>query len=471
MDNDMAFGDVQESAPRVHLRPDRNRHYAVAAYGNPEPNDLPVFLDLDALRDMEEHAASDTSVELGGVLLGGQYYDDDGQPFVVVTDSLRARHYQSTKGSFKFTHETWSQISRERDQFPPELQMVGWYHTHPDWGVFLSGMDMFICENFFNKPLDVALVIDPCRGDRGVFQWEDESARDTRRTGGFYLIASRFRDEELRDYVAHLEGGFAMTPESRSRIGGWNPAAGPVVHLNDARGGWLAGAAVALLSVQLLLLAVIVWMLLSSPPQENVAQLSQEMGELRQQLQQDEQLAEAKLRADAHAEVLAALVGQIEGNEGSLVEAFEEKEEENARLNALVRGQLALEKQLRQERDQLASERAVRQADYARREKRLNTEITALKKKNEDLRHKGEEYVERIALLNQELATYRPSEDGAKLADGSSRIWSWKWIGLMAGGALILLIGGAALVISWRKAEQEEEESLDIESTSDPPRR
>src|SRR5262245_24827620 len=100
---------------------------------------------------MEEHALSDTAVELGGVLLGGHYEDEAGRPFVVVTDSLRARHYESTKGSFKFTHDTWSAISREREQFPAELQMVGWYHTHPDWGVFLSGMDMFICDNFFNK--------------------------------------------------------------------------------------------------------------------------------------------------------------------------------------------------------------------------------------------------------------------------------------------------------------------------------
>jgi proteasome lid subunit RPN8/RPN11 len=45
--------------------------------------------------------------------------------------------------------------------------MVGWYHTHPDWGVFLSSMDMFICDNFFNK-LDVAYVIDPWRGPGDV---------------------------------------------------------------------------------------------------------------------------------------------------------------------------------------------------------------------------------------------------------------------------------------------------------------
>src|SRR5206468_822100 len=104
-----------------------------------------------------------------------------GRPFVVITECLRAQHYESTQGSFKFTHATWSAITRERQRFLPELQMVGWYHTHPDWGVFLSGMDLFICDHFFSQQLDVAYVIDPCRGDRGMFQWIDDSGEPRKR--------------------------------------------------------------------------------------------------------------------------------------------------------------------------------------------------------------------------------------------------------------------------------------------------
>jgi proteasome lid subunit RPN8/RPN11 len=210
MSDDIQFGDVEEVQPEKNLRPDRNRHFAVVAYGKPSERDLPIFVDLDVLLDMEAHAASDKTVELGGVMLGGHYHDENGQPFVVVTDTLRAEHYESTKGSFKFTHETWETISRQRDEFPPELQMAGWYHTHPDWGVFLSGMDMFICDNFFNKMLDVAYVIDPCRLDRAFFQWTGKPSERIRRTGGFYVTASRFREQELATTVAALEGKIQM---------------------------------------------------------------------------------------------------------------------------------------------------------------------------------------------------------------------------------------------------------------------
>ena len=181
---------------------------------------------------MEDHALSNTAVELGGVLLGGCYEDEQGRPFVVITDSLRAQHYESTKGSFKFTHDTWAAITRERDAFPAELAMVGWYHTHPDWGVFLSGMDMFICDNFFNKKLDVAYVIDPCRGDRGMFQWTGDARHRVRRTGGFFVTASRFRAAELEYYVAELSSTMPAASPLRSAAG---PTAAPLCIASTAR--------------------------------------------------------------------------------------------------------------------------------------------------------------------------------------------------------------------------------------------
>ena len=215
MDNDIRFGELEETPRQRRLRPDQNRHYAVVSCQTPSQGDLPIYVDMDVLREMEAHALSNLDAELGGVLLGGQYEDDQGRSFVVITDSLRAEHYENTKGSFKFTHETWSDITRKRDEFPADMQMVGWYHTHPGWGVFLSGMDTFICSHFFNKPLDVALVIDPCQQERAFFQWTTTGDRRTRLTRGFYLTGSRFRLPELEIYAAQLEGKVLMPSDPR----------------------------------------------------------------------------------------------------------------------------------------------------------------------------------------------------------------------------------------------------------------
>ena len=214
MDSDIQFGQVEHSEPLRGVRPDRDRHYSVIECGDVADTDLPIFVDMDVLRDMEAHARENTRVELGGVMLGQQHNDEYGNPFVIVTDSLRAKHYEATKGSFKFTHETWSQITRDRNEYRDDLEMVGWYHTHPGWGVFLSGMDLFICNNFFNRPLDVALVIDPCAGDRGWFQWADAA---TRQTSGFFLMTNRHRQNELNYFADMFGRNGHQAPDPRYR--------------------------------------------------------------------------------------------------------------------------------------------------------------------------------------------------------------------------------------------------------------
>ena len=276
MDTDIQFGDLEESVPEVRMRPDQNKHFAVVPCQTPLSDELPIYVDVDVMRDMEEHAQTNTSVELGGVMLGGQYEDDEGNPFVLVTDSLRAEHYEATKGSFKFTHETWQSISRQREEFPDDLQMVGWYHTHPDWGVFLSGMDMFICDNFFNKDLDLALVIDPCRDDRGWFIWTNAAGSErVKRTGGFYLFGSRFRESEIQ-YFAELFGGeFSMPNQRYSPIAGQvGPHSAPVVHLHDSRDSQSSRFLIAMVMMQFLFLAMIGWKVLlpNNSAQENAKQ-------------------------------------------------------------------------------------------------------------------------------------------------------------------------------------------------------
>ncbi len=278
----MQFGDVQEAKPEVSLRPDRNAHFVVAHYEQPKEGEIPVFLDLDVMLDMEAHAASDKSVELGGVLLGGQYHDEEGQPFVVITDSLRAKHYESTKGSFKFTKEAWTEITKERNEYPDDLQMVGWYHTHPDWGVFLSGMDMFICDNFFNRPLDMAYVIDPCRGDRAFFQWTNDPRDRCKRERGFFVMASRYRAAELAAAVTCLQGGNAMPADNR--LPGYPGLGAPVINVSSPPSSPQQNLAVlGMLTIQVCLLALLVFKLMG-PPAATEAQT--ELAKIAKQLEQ-----------------------------------------------------------------------------------------------------------------------------------------------------------------------------------------
>ena len=75
--------------------------------------------------------------------------------------------------SVTFTHQTWNQLSAEKASCHPDQAIVGWYHTHPGLGVFLSERDLFIHRNFFADASHVAVVIDPADFAWGIFYWQD----------------------------------------------------------------------------------------------------------------------------------------------------------------------------------------------------------------------------------------------------------------------------------------------------------
>ena len=370
---EIEFGEIQHYQPDQSLRPDEDPRLAVVTVGEIVPDELPIFVDLDVMRDMENHARTNTSVELGGVMLGHQYRDAQDQPFVLVTDCLRAEHYEATKGSFKFTHETWQAISRQRDQYPDGTQMVGWYHTHPDWGVFLSGMDLFICNNFFNRPLDIALVIDPCRDDRGWFQWNNLEPVETRQTAGFHLMASRFRENELQ-YFANLYQGNPLMADSR-----YNPifnsgGGQPVVNIHDGRTPIQNIAIMSMLTIQLLVLCLLAWRLLS-PANEADSKLSQ-ISESVERLQ-SERMDSARL--EAYRDVLSLA---LTSDDAKLAEELAQARRLNDTQQLEYQAQLALARENRTDLLELARKRNIAEKDANTKKakiKDLESEVNELK--------------------------------------------------------------------------------------------
>ena len=116
-----------------------------------------------------EYSERDRSRELGGFLIGGHH--DDGRPFVAVRHFAPAKETRSRAASLTFTHGTWSHLRRDVEQrFPGEV-VVGWQHTHPGMGVFLSAYDVFLHRHFFGESWQIAMVVDPQRQEFGFFQW------------------------------------------------------------------------------------------------------------------------------------------------------------------------------------------------------------------------------------------------------------------------------------------------------------
>lgn len=115
---------------------------------------------------LETHAFSETATEVGGVLIGT--LTPDG---VTITGFIPALKAAGAATHVTFTHDVWADVLDTVERDHPGEQIVGWYHTHPSFGLFLSEYDLFIHRNFFADPRMPALVIDPVAGEMGWFGW------------------------------------------------------------------------------------------------------------------------------------------------------------------------------------------------------------------------------------------------------------------------------------------------------------
>jgi proteasome lid subunit RPN8/RPN11 len=130
-----------------------------------------VVFDQQALLAVQRHSESDLAVELGGVLVG-QVSRHQGQSIVHVRAALPAHSDQHGPVHFTFTADAWRGLNQDRRQHYPDQQIVGWFHTHPDLGVFFSGDDVVVHQAAFTQPWHVGLVVDPVRREMALFGWE-----------------------------------------------------------------------------------------------------------------------------------------------------------------------------------------------------------------------------------------------------------------------------------------------------------
>ena len=149
-------------------------------------SDFRVHFASEVHSDISDHAGDDTSVEICGVLVGGWLQDDEG-PFVLIRHSIRCDTAASKSAEVTFTHESWAQINEEMDSKYDDQRIIGWYHSHPDFGIFLSDRDMFIQQHFFSAPGQVAYVVDPVRELEGIFEWRQGRAE----VAGHYWVGDR----------------------------------------------------------------------------------------------------------------------------------------------------------------------------------------------------------------------------------------------------------------------------------------
>ncbi len=167
----------------------------VKVWGDPATMDTRVICAQSVIGAIEEHARSDQR-EVGGWLLG-QAYRDKGIIFIDISNYLPAKSASGSQSSqihFSFTADIKAEMWKIKDQKYDDLKIVGWFHSHPSYGIFLSPMDENVQKSDFARIWHTALVFDPIRHEGGFYVWQKGEIVQTK---GFYELLDITPSESL----------------------------------------------------------------------------------------------------------------------------------------------------------------------------------------------------------------------------------------------------------------------------------
>jgi len=147
-----------------------------------------VFMSQPAYSRICVHSVSDMRNEVGGILIGQWCVDENREQFVVIEHALPARYTRQSSVYLAFTQDSLVDMHEQIDANYKGSKIVGWYHTHPNMGIFLSHYDTWLHNNFFPEPWQVALVVEPVSGTAGFFVRQKNNMFDPTRYFGFYEL-------------------------------------------------------------------------------------------------------------------------------------------------------------------------------------------------------------------------------------------------------------------------------------------
>jgi proteasome lid subunit RPN8/RPN11 len=130
-----------------------------------ESSALLVFIRQSCIAAMESHVRQDILREQAGILCGQAYRDPSGQHYIEVTAAVAVQTLNSSS-YFRFHERSWQAVWETMGN---DGNILGWYHSHPGMGIFLSATDLRTQELYFGAPWQIAVVLDPVSREIGAF--------------------------------------------------------------------------------------------------------------------------------------------------------------------------------------------------------------------------------------------------------------------------------------------------------------
>jgi len=129
-----------------------------------------LYLSKTAVEKMVNHAKRFGRMrkEAMGFMLG-DVCESDGRRFVMVRD-IATGALLSSADRVRFDNESYHELFSELDASGFDYVIVGWYHSHPGYGCFMSSIDVNTQSASFREGHLSAIVIDPLLKEIAAFK-------------------------------------------------------------------------------------------------------------------------------------------------------------------------------------------------------------------------------------------------------------------------------------------------------------
>lgn len=129
-----------------------------------------IYITKTSMDKVEKHckAYAQKMLEVMGFLIG-DIYRWKNHEFVLVKDVI-STDLEATNISVRFQREGFNGLFEKMDDLNYDYIIVGWYHSHPGLGCFLSSKDIETQRRIFNSPFHTALVVDPVKQETKAYK-------------------------------------------------------------------------------------------------------------------------------------------------------------------------------------------------------------------------------------------------------------------------------------------------------------
>jgi proteasome lid subunit RPN8/RPN11 len=142
---------------------------------------FPIYIYEETIEEIKFLCKS-SELEIFGYLIGN-ILKWKGKIYTFIEESLfllgamysDKTHTAQIEGTAGLYQKKFQRIKKKRKN--ENLKIVGWWHSHPNLGCFLSPTDLLTQRYFFSKEYQVALVVDSIREEFEFFSIDKDSKK------------------------------------------------------------------------------------------------------------------------------------------------------------------------------------------------------------------------------------------------------------------------------------------------------